>query len=108
MAEMTARIATHPPNDARLSSSLRVRLAMAIAISVAVTGSGARWLALQLARQALTEEVRGIARQAAERAAELVKVLPTPLSLDDAARTLRTVDAEIAEIETLAYLTERD
>jgi signal transduction histidine kinase len=40
---------------------LRLRLALTIALSVALTGMGASWLALRLARPALSQEISGIA-----------------------------------------------
>lgn len=104
MAEITATMTSRSARDGRLLSSLRVRLALAIALSVALTGIGASWLALQLARQALTDEVRGIARSAAERAVSQIEALPAPLAADTVAQILRVLDASISEIQTLAYV----
>ena len=104
-AEMTATIAAGPAREARLMSSLRMRLALAIAISVAVTGIGASWLALRVARQTLTEEVRGIAHRAAERVVNRLQLMPEPLTLETVGATLRDVDASVPEIQSLAYIT---
>jgi two-component system NtrC family sensor kinase len=104
MAEMTAAMTSRPTHDARWLSSLRLRLALAIAISVGITGIGASWLALQLARQALADEVHGIATRAAERAADEIARLPAPLSATAATETLRGVDAAIGELQSLTLV----
>jgi two-component system, NtrC family, sensor kinase len=92
------------PSEPRWFSSLRVRLALAIAVSVGLTGIGASWFALRLARQALADDVRGIAGRAAERAVDEVELLPTAFSLDALSDTLRALDAVVTEIETLSYV----
>jgi two-component system NtrC family sensor kinase len=86
-------------------SSLRVRLAIAIALSVAITGVGASWLALGLARQALSEEVSEIARRTAEAAAREIADLAStdPSAISD---RLRALDAEVGEVDSLTLLEE--
>jgi two-component system NtrC family sensor kinase len=90
--------------NAKWYSSLRVRLAIAIALSVAVTGVGATWLALRLARQALSEEVTGIARRASERAVSDVAALDAAATDAVIVERLRVLDAQIAEVETLTLI----
>ena len=104
MAELTAAVASRPGGEARTLSSLRVRLALAIAISVGVTGIGASWLGVQLARQALANEVHGIATRAVEHAVNALQRLPSPLTAEPATETLRAIDAAVAEVETLALV----
>ena len=104
MAQMTAAMASRSGGNARWISSLRLRLALAIAISVALAGIGASGLALRMARRALTNDVRGIAGQAAGRAADQVSRLSTPLSVDALERTLRQLNSEISEIGHLSYI----
>jgi two-component system, NtrC family, sensor kinase len=103
MAEMTATM-PRPSGEARWLSSLRVRLALAIALSVGITGIGASWLALQLARQALAEEVRGMAARAAERAVDEIELLSGPLTPSLVGQALRQVEASSAGIDTLSYV----
>ena len=93
-----------PSTEAKWHSSLRVRLAIAIALSVAITGVGAGWLAMGLARQALVEEVTGIARRAAERAvADIASVAAN--SPDTAVvERLRALDADVGEVETITLI----
>jgi len=104
MAEMTASVTSRLTGDTRWRSSLRVRLAIAIAASVAITGIGASWLALLLARRALTDDVRSIAGTAAERAVDELELLPAPISVEAVGLTLRELDVSIPEIETLSYI----
>ncbi len=104
MAQMTAAMASRSGGNARWISSLRLRLALAIAISVALAGIGASGLALRMARRALTNDVRGIAGQAAGRAADQVSRLSTPVSVDAIERTLRQLNSEISEIGHLSYI----
>jgi two-component system, NtrC family, sensor kinase len=104
MAQMTAAMASRSGGNARWISSLRLRLALAIAISVALAGIGASGLALRMARRALTNDVRGIAGQAAGRAADQVSRLSTPLAVDAIERTLRQLNSEISEIGHLSYI----
>jgi two-component system, NtrC family, sensor kinase len=104
MAETTAATASGAAGEARWTASLRVRLALAIAISVGLTGIGASWLALQLARQALTDDVRGIASRAAERAADELELLPPALPVEAVGLTLRALDAAVSEIEELSFV----
>jgi signal transduction histidine kinase len=87
-------------------SSLRIRFALAIALSVALTGVGASWLALLLARQALGEEVSGIAINAADRAVADLATLGSPLLPREALERLRVLDAEVGEVETVALVQE--
>ena len=89
---------------AKWYSSLRVRLAIAIALSVAVTGVGATWLALRLARQALGEEVTGIARRTSERAVSEIAGLEPTVPDAVAIERLRLLDAEVGEVETLTLI----
>jgi two-component system NtrC family sensor kinase len=96
-------LATPSRTDAKWYSSLRVRLAIAIALSVAITGVGASWLALRLARQALSEEVTGIARRAAERAVHDIAAVKNA-SPQRITERLRAVDTDIGEVETLALV----
>jgi two-component system, NtrC family, sensor kinase len=103
MAEMAATM-PRPKGEARWLSSLRVRLALAIAVSVGITGVGASWLALQLARQALAEEVRANTARATERAVDELELLPGPLTGHLVGQTLRQLQASIAGIDTLAYV----
>jgi two-component system NtrC family sensor kinase len=106
MAQMTAAMASRSGGNARWISSLRLRLALAIAISVALAGIGASGLALRMARQALTNDVRGIAGQAAGRAADQLSRLPVPLSVEAIEKTLRQLNSEISEIGHLSYVQE--
>lgn len=87
-------------------SSLRLRLALAIAISVGIAGIGASGLALRVARQALIDEVRGIAAGTALRAADQLARLPSPVSADAVNLVLRAIHSEVSEIEQLAYIEE--
>jgi two-component system NtrC family sensor kinase len=96
-------LATSSGPSPKWHASLRLRLALAIALSVALTGLGASWLALRLARQALSEEVTGIARRTAERAVNDVSALD-PKAAAAIAERLRTLDDEIAEIESIAVI----
>jgi two-component system NtrC family sensor kinase len=93
-------------DEARWISSLRLRLALAIAISVGIAGIGASGLALRQARQALIDDVRGIAERAAIRAADQLARLASPISADEIALTLRELDGEVSEVERLAYIQE--
>jgi two-component system NtrC family sensor kinase len=95
---------TRPSTEAKWHSSLRVRLAIAIALSVAITGAGASWLALGLARQALSEEVTRIARLATERAVAEIASLPQQSPHSAIVDRLRTLDAEIGEVETITLV----
>ena len=106
MAEATATISSRPSGDARWLSSLRLRLALAIAISVGIAGIGASGLALRLARQALTDEVREIAAGAALRAAEQVARLEASATGDSVLQPLRAIDSEVSEVEQLSYILE--
>lgn len=106
MADVTAAMSSPSPSDARWHSSLRVRLALAIAISVGIAGIGASGLALRVARQALSDEVRGIAAATATRAADQLGRLSVPVSEDAIARTLYGIDADVAEVEQLSYVEE--
>jgi signal transduction histidine kinase len=90
--------------EAKWHSSLRVRLAIAIALSVAITGVGASWLAMRLARQALSSEVTNIARRAAERAVADVASLDGNASADVISQRLHALDAEFNEVETIAVI----
>jgi two-component system NtrC family sensor kinase len=85
---------------------LRVRLAIAIALSVAITGVGASWLALRVARQALSQEVMRIALGAAERAVHEVATLGGTAEPGTIAERLRTLDGEIGGVETIAIVEE--
>ena len=93
-----------PGTPAKWHSSLRVRLAIAIALSVAITGAGASWLALRLARQALSHEVLGIARRAADRAAHEISTLDKHGTDAAIIERLRTLDAEVGEVETIVLI----
>jgi two-component system, NtrC family, sensor kinase len=106
MVEMSAEVAKRHVRPPRWLTSLRMRLALAIAFSVAVTGIGASWLALQLGRQAMAEEVARIAVLAAERAADELQRLPSPLAADALTVTLREIDASAPEIETISFIVE--
>lgn len=106
MAEMTAAMASRGANEGGWLSSLRVRLALAVGFSVGITGVSASLLALQIARQALADEVQGIATRAAERAVDELELLPAPLSATVATETLRRLDASIAEVVTLTLVQE--
>ncbi len=77
---------------------------MTIALLVAITGIGASWLALRLARQALVAEVTGIATRGATYAVNSIDSAPVPLLAEDATTILRTLDAQILEIESLAIV----
>jgi two-component system NtrC family sensor kinase len=81
-----------------------VRLALAIALSVAITGVGASWLALRLARQALSAEVSGIALRAAERAARETATFGTAGDFTALAERLREIDAEVGEVDSITLL----
>jgi two-component system, NtrC family, sensor kinase len=104
MAEATAIITSRSSSDARWLSSLRLRLALAIAISVGIAGIGASGLALRLAQQALTDEVREIAADAATRAAEQVAQLEASPTADSVLQPLRAIDSEVSEVEQLSYI----
>jgi signal transduction histidine kinase len=83
---------------------LRVRLAIAIALSVAITGVGAGWLALRLAREALGEEVTGIARRTAESAVADLASLDAESNSRAIGERLSKLDAEVGEVETIALI----
>jgi two-component system, NtrC family, sensor kinase len=83
--------------------SLRLRLAIAIALSVATTGVGATWLAERVARQALSEEVSGIAQRAAAQAARVVGA-DASTRAEEITEQLRALDANVAEVEMLALV----
>ena len=85
-------------------SSLRLRLAIAIALSVALTGAGASWLAMRLARQALSQEVAGIAVRAGERAVHDISTLAANTEPVAILERLRALDAEVAEVETISLI----
>lgn len=93
-----------PDTNARWQSSLRVRLAIAIAFSVAITGVGASWLALGLARQALSQEVTDIALRAAVRAADDLSTLESTADPASVTKRLLALDAEVGEIATIALV----
>lgn len=97
-----------PSTQARWHSSLRVRLAIAVALSVAITGVGASWLALRLARQALSAEVAGIARRAAERAVSDIAALEAAASEARISERLRALDASVGEVEEITLIEEVD
>ena len=52
----------------------------------------------------MTNDVRGIAGQAAGRAADQLSLLPPPVSVDAIERTLRQLNSEISEIGHLSYI----
>jgi methyl-accepting chemotaxis protein len=95
------------PPQQRLLVSLRGRLAMATAVLVALTVAGASWLALRTARQVVTQEVRDLAWQTAERAAHEISMLPEPLSSDAVVTTLRKVGGATPEAEAISLVTPR-
>ena len=95
-----------PGTSSKWHASLRLRLALAIALSVALTGLGASWLALRLARQALSQEVTGIALRAAERAVNDVVALDAAAGAAAIAERLRTLVDEIAEVESITVVQE--
>jgi signal transduction histidine kinase len=101
---MPARPFTATRTDARWHSSLRVRLAIVIALSVAITGIGAGWVALRLGRQALSDEVAGIARRTAERGIAEISRLANANSSTAITERLRALDAEIAEVEAITMI----
>lgn len=88
----------------RWLSSLRFRLALAIVITVASTGVGAGWVALRLARQSLTDDVRGITSRATVLAVAAVERLPATASRDDIVAVLRDIEAQSPEIETISVI----
>ena len=81
-----------------------MRLAIAIALSVGITGLGASWLALQMARQALVEEVRDISSRTAERASRELQALPAPPDTLSVSTILRAIDADVGEVDTIAVV----
>jgi two-component system NtrC family sensor kinase len=93
---------SHP--EAKWHASLRVRLAIAIAVSVAITGVGAGWLALRLARQALTEEVVGIARLTAQRAVADFAGLSRATDTRALTEGLLKLDADVSEVEIITII----
>jgi two-component system, NtrC family, sensor kinase len=95
------------PPQQRLLVSLRGRLAMATAVLVALTVAGASWLALRTARQVITQEVRELAKQTAERAAREIALLPEPLSSEAVVTTLRKVEGSTPEAEAIALVRPR-
>lgn len=90
--------------SARWYSSLRIRFAVTIALLVAITGVGAGWLALRLARQALVDEVAGIATRAATHAVNAIDSVGGPLPAAEATAILRALEVENSEIESLAII----
>jgi signal transduction histidine kinase len=72
---------------------------------VAITGVGASWLAVRLARLALSEEVVQIAQQTAIRAATDLRNLDngTP---DALVERLRMLDADVAEVESISLVSD--
>lgn len=90
--------------EAKWHSSLRVRLAIAIALSVAITGVGASWLALRLARQALSHELLSIAQHTADRAVTEVVSLDSHSPPDVLVERLRVLDADVSEVETISLV----
>lgn len=93
-----------PHPEAKWHASLRVRLAIAIAVSVAITGIGAGWLALRLARQALIEEVVGIARMTAQRAVTDFAGLSPGADTRTLTEGLRKLDADVNEVELITLI----
>jgi two-component system NtrC family sensor kinase len=68
-----------------------------------MTGVGASWLAMRLARQALTQEVTGIASHAASRAVQDMATLDA-LTAPATVERLRALDADVAEVDSITVV----
>ncbi|MGE3277510.1 MAG: sensor histidine kinase [Vicinamibacterales bacterium] len=92
------------PRVAAWSLPLRGRLALVVTLSVLFTVGGTGWVALRLAEQSLTDEVREVAVTAAERAVDEIELLPEPLETDAVELALREVESVTPEVETISVV----